>query len=86
MESADTVQSGDWGGRAGEVRRVLDLRAGVTIPHTPVKITRWVDIIDIIGVFCNFDIIKPLLIVEELQQLKSTMRIPVHTQSPVSWG
>ena len=46
MESADTVQSRDWGGRAGEARRVLDLRAGVTIPHTPVKITRWVDIIE----------------------------------------
>ena len=40
------VHSGDWGGRAGEARRVLDLRAGVTIPHTPVKITRWVDIIE----------------------------------------
>ena len=44
VETADTVQSGDWCGRAGEARRVLDLRSGVTIPHTPVKITRWVDI------------------------------------------
>ena len=44
VETADTVQSGDWCGRAGEARRVLDLRAGVTVPHMPVKITRWVDI------------------------------------------
>ena len=44
VETADTVHSGDWCGRAGEARRGLDLRGGGTVPHTPVKITRWVDI------------------------------------------